>query len=150
MDMRAIARFDRGLDYFAVLVDDMTAPFKDVVARSVGTILANNKCLERLVVGRRAFLACHFDDGSGHRYFFGSSCPLRFALRLWLRKRQRGQQCAADEDGNWFLHVYALLLMLMLYVTVGFPLQRDSQARAAGNLDLCRLRLIFWNLERSR
>src|SRR5437764_5666736 len=143
--MHASARFDRGLDYFAVLVDDMTAPVKDVVARSVGTILANNKCLERLVVGRRAFLACHFDDGPGLRYFFGGSCPLRFALRLWLRKRQRRQQCAADEDGNWFLRVDALLLMLMVVRDAWFPFTKGFRARAAGNLDFCRLRLIFWN-----
>jgi hypothetical protein len=37
-----------------------------------------------------------------------------------------------------------------LYVTVGYLLQRDSGARAARNLDFCRLWLIFCNLERSR
>src|SRR6478672_4629394 len=122
--MHPSAGFDRGLDHFALLVEDVTAPVKDVGARSIGTILANNESLDRLVIGRRAFLSCHFDDRSGHRYFFGGTCPLPFTLRLWLRKCQRRQQCAADEDGNWFLHVI-LLLMLMLCVTVGYPLQRD-------------------------
>src|SRR5580765_8447926 len=100
--MHPSAWFDGGLDDFALLVDDVTPPVKDVGARSIGTILANNESLDRLVIGRRAFLTCHFDDGSGHRYFFGGTSPLPFALRLWLRERQRGQQCAADEDGNWF------------------------------------------------
>jgi hypothetical protein len=36
------------------------------------------------------------------------------------------------------------------YVTVGLPLQRDLEMRAAGNLDFCRLLLIFQDLERSR
>ncbi len=110
--MHPSAWFDRGLDHFAILVDDVTAPVKDVAARSIGTILANNESLDRLVIGRRAFLTCHFDDGSGHRYCFGGTCPLPFALRLWLRERQRCQQCAADEDGNWFLHVIPPLLLL--------------------------------------
>ena len=35
-------------------------------------------------------------------------------------------------------------------MTVGYLLQRDSGARAAQNLDFCRLWLIFCNLERSR
>jgi len=35
-------------------------------------------------------------------------------------------------------------------MTVGYLLQRDSGARAARNLDFCRLWLIFCNLERSR
>jgi len=37
-----------------------------------------------------------------------------------------------------------------LYMTVDYLLQRDSGARAARNLDFCRLWLIFCNLERSR
>jgi hypothetical protein len=37
-----------------------------------------------------------------------------------------------------------------MYVTFLFPLQRDSEARAARNLDFCRLLLIFWNLEQNR
>src|SRR6266536_3873785 len=111
--MHPRARFDRSLDHFALLVDDVTAPVKDVAAGSIGTILVNNKCLDRLVIGRRAFLTCHLDDGSGHRYFFGT-CPLPFALRLWLRERQRRQQCAADEDGNRFLHVIPPLLFMVV------------------------------------
>src|SRR5262245_29679387 len=35
-------------------------------------------------------------------------------------------------------------------MTIGYLLQRDSAARAAQNLDFCRLWLIFCNLERSR
>jgi hypothetical protein len=35
-------------------------------------------------------------------------------------------------------------------MTVGYLLQRDSGARAARNLDFCRLWLILCNLERSR
>src|SRR6478736_8096063 len=35
-------------------------------------------------------------------------------------------------------------------MTLGYLLQRDSGARAARNLDFCRLWLIFCNLERSR
>src|SRR5262249_22596872 len=68
-------------------------------------ILENNEGLDRLVIGRRPFLSRHFDDRSRHRYFLSGTCPLLFTLRLWLRKRQRRKQCAADEDGNWFLHV---------------------------------------------
>src|SRR5215471_20451290 len=103
--MHPSARFDLGLDHFALLVHDVTAPVKDVGARSIGTILENNEGLERLVIGRRAFLTCHFDYRSRHRYFFAGTCTLPFTLRLWLRKRQRRKQRAADEDGNWFLHV---------------------------------------------
>src|SRR5262249_17221611 len=103
--MHPSAGFDRGIDHFALPVYDMTAPVKDVRARSVGIILENNESLDRLVIGRRAFLSCHFDDRSSHRYFFGSTCPLLFTLRLRLRKRQRRKQCAGDEDGNWYLHV---------------------------------------------
>src|SRR4029077_12562776 len=103
--MHPSAGFDRGLDHFAVLIDDVTAPVKDVGARTIGTILANNESLDRLVIGRRAFLTCHFDDRPGHRYFFGGTCPLPFTLRLWLRKCQRRQQCATDENGNRFLHI---------------------------------------------
>src|SRR5512132_160923 len=112
--MHPSAGFDRSLDHFALLVDDVTAPVKDVGARSIGTILANNKCLNRLVIGRRAFLTCHFDDGSGHRYFFGGTCPLPFTLRLWLRERQWRQQCAADEDGDSFLHVIPPLMLMVV------------------------------------
>jgi hypothetical protein len=97
--------FDRGLDRFALLVHYMTASVKDVGAWSIRTILENNESLDRLVIGRRPFLTCHFDDRSCDRYFFGGACPLPFTLRFWLRKRQRREQCAADEDGNWFLHV---------------------------------------------
>ena len=99
------AGFDRGLDDFALLVHDVTGPVKDVAAGCIETILANNKCPGRLVIGRRAVLTCHFDDRSRYSYFLGGACPLSFTLRLWLCKRQRRQQCAADEDGNWFLHV---------------------------------------------
>src|SRR6516165_7187284 len=82
----------------------MTGPVKNVGAWSIGMILENNKGLGRLVTGRRAFLTCHFDDRSRHRYFFGGTCPLRFTLRFWLGKRQRRHHGAADDDGNWFLH----------------------------------------------
>src|SRR5215831_862049 len=99
------AGFDRGLDQFALLVHYMTAPVKDVGAWNIRTILENNERLDRLVIGRRAFLTCHFDDRSRHCYFFGSTCALLFSLRFWLRKRQRREQCAADEDSNRFLHV---------------------------------------------
>src|SRR4029453_3825253 len=98
--MHLSAGFDRGLDNFALLVHDMTAPVKDVGAWSIRTILENNEGLDRLVIGRRAFLPFHFDDRSRHRYFFGGSRPLPFALRLWLRERQRRQKGAADEDDN--------------------------------------------------
>jgi len=37
-----------------------------------------------------------------------------------------------------------------LYVTVGYPLQRDSEARAARNLDFRRVWFIFPHLERGR
>src|SRR5215471_15616832 len=99
------AGFDRGLDRFALLVHNMTAPVKDVGAWSIRTILEDNEGLYRLVIGRRAFLTCHFDDRSCHRYFFGGTCALFFSRRFWLRKRQRRKQRAADEDANWFLHV---------------------------------------------
>jgi hypothetical protein len=89
--MHPSAGFDRGLDHFALLVDDVTGPVKDVRARSVGTILKDNKGLDWLVIGRRAFLTCHFDDRSSHRYFFGSTCRLFLTLRFWLRERQRRQ-----------------------------------------------------------
>ena len=49
--MHPTAGFDRGLDHFAVLVDDVTAPVKDIGARTIGTILANNESLDRLVIG---------------------------------------------------------------------------------------------------
>jgi hypothetical protein len=54
---------------------------------------------------------------------------LAFALRLWLRERQRRQQCAADEDGNWFLHVI-LLLMLMVVRDGWFSLYKGIPERA--------------------
>jgi hypothetical protein len=97
------AGFNLSSDHFAVLVEDVTRPVKDVGAWTIGTILANNKCLDRLVIGRRPFLACHFDDGSGHRYFLSGTCALLFSIRL--RKRQRRQQCAANKNRNWFFHV---------------------------------------------
>src|SRR3954454_23664276 len=99
------AGFDRGLDEFAFLVHDMTASVKDVAAGCVETILANNKCPGRLVICRRAVLTCHFEDCSRYRYLFGGGCRLPFTLRLWLGKCQRRQQCAADENRDWFLHV---------------------------------------------
>src|SRR5262249_58948708 len=102
-NLHVTARFDRGLDDFAVLVHDVTPSVEDVGAGRIGTILANNKCLDRLVIGRRPFLGCHFDDGSGHRYFFSGTCALLFSIRL--RKRQRRQQCAANKNRNWFFHV---------------------------------------------
>src|SRR5262249_30337776 len=106
INMNPTAGFDRGLDDFALPVDDVTAPVKDVGAGHIGTILANDEGPQRLVISRRAFLSCHFDDGSGHCYFFGGACALLFLFRLWLRERQRRQQRAAEENGNWFLHVY--------------------------------------------
>src|SRR5262245_41268642 len=83
----------------------MTGPVKNVGAWSIRTILENDKGLGRLVTGRRAFRTCHLDDRSRHRYFFGGTRPLPFTLRFWLCKRQRRQQCAADEDRNCFLHL---------------------------------------------
>jgi hypothetical protein len=43
--------FNLSSDHFAVLVEDVTRPVKDVGAWTIGTILANNKCLDRLVIG---------------------------------------------------------------------------------------------------
>src|SRR6476469_282824 len=123
------AGFDRGLDDFALLVHDVTAPVKDVAAGCIETILANNKCFGRLVIGRRAVLTCHFDDRSRYRYFFGGIFPLPFTFRLWLRKGQRRQQCAADENRNWFLHVI-LLLMLMVVRDGWFSLYKGIPERA--------------------
>src|SRR5262249_47885560 len=42
INMHLSAGFDRGLDHFAVLVQDVTAPVKDVGAWTIGTILENN------------------------------------------------------------------------------------------------------------
>ena len=92
------AGFDRGLDDFALLVHDVTGPVKDVAAGCIETIFANNKCLGRLVIGRRAVLTCHFDDRPGHRYFFGGTFPGPFPLRLWLRKCQRRQHPGGGAD----------------------------------------------------
>jgi hypothetical protein len=144
------AGFDRGLDEFALLVHDVTAPVKDVAAGRVETILANNKCPGGLVIGSRAILTCHFHDRSRYRYLFGGGCRLPFTLRLWLRKCQRRQQCAADENRNWFLHVIPPVGVVV--VPDGwFSLYKGIPQRALqGNLDFCRLRLIFSNGEASR
>src|SRR5262249_5947700 len=99
------AGFNRGSDHFAVLVQDVTAPVKHVGAWTIGTVLTNDKSFDRLVIGRRPFLSRHFDDRSRYGYCLGGTCPLLFTLRLWLRIRHRRKQCAAEEDGNCFLHV---------------------------------------------
>src|SRR5215468_11304260 len=56
-NLHSSARFDRGLDDFALLVHDVTRSVEDVGAGRIGTILPNNKCLDRLVIGRRPFLS---------------------------------------------------------------------------------------------
>ena len=100
----ASAGFDRGLDDFARLVHNVTWPVENITARSIGTVLANNESFARLVIGRRPFLSCRFDERSRHRYWFCGSCPLLCTLRTRLRKSQRGKERAAGEDNNCFLH----------------------------------------------
>jgi hypothetical protein len=60
--------FDRGLDHLAVLVHNVTRSVENVTARSIRTVLTNDESFERLVIGRRSFPRCHFDDRSGHSY----------------------------------------------------------------------------------
>src|ERR1051326_4450718 len=132
------AGFDRGLDQFALLVHDMTASVKDVGAWRIRTILENNERLDRLIIGRRAFLTCHFDDRSCYRYLLGGSCSLLFSVRFWLRKRQRREQCAAEQDGNWFLHVRSPIGIGLrhdwLPFTTGFRSARCTKFRFLSSL----------------
>jgi hypothetical protein len=99
------AGFDRGSDHFAVLVHNVARPLENITARSIRTVLANNESFEWLIIGRRPFLGCHFDDRSGYGYSFCGSCPLRCTLRTRLRKCQRRKHCAADEGDNCYLHI---------------------------------------------
>jgi len=102
INTHASAGFDRGLDHFAVLVHNVTRPFENIIARSIRTVLANNESFERLIIGRRSFLSCHFDDRSGYGYWFCGGCSLLGTLRTGLRKCQRGKEGAAREDHNCF------------------------------------------------
>jgi hypothetical protein len=104
INTHASAGFDRGSDDFARLVHNATGPVENITARSIGTVLANNESFARLVIGRRPFLSCRFDERSRHRYWFCGGCPLPCILRTCLRKSQRGKEGAAGEDNNCFLH----------------------------------------------
>src|SRR5678815_5048059 len=104
INMHASAGFDRGFDHFAILVHNVTRPFENITARSIRTVLANNESFERLIIGRRPFLSCHFDDRSRYGYWLRGSCPLPCILRTRLRKCQRRKHCAAGQGNNCFLH----------------------------------------------
>src|SRR4029434_8655601 len=102
--------FDRSLDHFAVLVNNATRCVENVTARSIRTVLANNESFEWLVISRRSFPSCHFDDCSGHRYrlFCGSGC-LFLMCRTRLRKCHRRNKCVAGEKNNCLLDHDGLL-----------------------------------------
>jgi hypothetical protein len=95
------AGFNRSSDRLALLVHNVTRPIENITSWSIRTILANNESLDRLIIGCRTFLSRHFDDRSCYRYWLFGGCT----LRTWLRKGERRKQCAADKNGNWFLHI---------------------------------------------
>jgi hypothetical protein len=115
MNTNVSAGFDRGFDHFAILVHNVTRPFENITARSIRTVLTNNESFERLIIGRRPFLSCHFDDRSRYGYglLYGSGCL--FALRRTrLGKCHRRNKCAAGENNNCIFYHDASLLMFTL------------------------------------
>jgi hypothetical protein len=97
IDLYAGAGFDRGLDYFALVVHNVARPVENV---SAGSIRVNNESFGRLVHRRRSLLN-RCDGRSRNRYWF-CSC-LSFIRRVWLPECQsRNQQ--TGERNNYFFH----------------------------------------------
>src|SRR5262249_21532907 len=143
IDKHVSAGLNRGPDHFAVLVKNVAGPAEHITSWSIRTIFANNESLDGLIIGRRHVFTRHFDDRSGYGYRFSGAFALLCMVGKWLGKCQWCKQSAADNDDNWFLHLY-------LRVVFAFPYQRDSGARAARNLDFYHRLVIFCTVDANR
>src|SRR5207248_1578658 len=113
INAHARAGFDRCLDDFSRLVQNVTTPVENITARVIRTILTNNERFGRLITGSRAFFSRRSDDRSGHLYRFCRSCSLFFICRTRLGECQKCNQHTSNRE-YYFFHVRLLLLMHFL------------------------------------